>query len=345
MKTAVNKNDKIYYMSKYWNDYPKVKEYICKNFTGDKKKTWQEDFKERFAKKPFEKGLFINCGNGRVEREFIDKNIVNSAVAFDYSKNLLKTARSKKEKRDIYYFQADVNKVDFKENDFDLVVNVAGLHHVQYLNRLCLILARTLKKNGLMVSFDYIGPYRNQYPHRQWSLIKKINNSLPDNIKKEPLNRPHLPSMLVADPTEAIHSNLIIQTLRRYFYFLERHDTNGGIAYEILTHNKKLESVGTKRLNFYINKILYADEIYSKKKEVPTMFSYFITKPYKNSLKNKKRIKYYQTVENLREFISETFGGIYYFEDLLKLIKNQIKNILKFMLKLVFKKYAAKQAF
>ena len=82
MKSVINHNSDIYYKGKYWNDFPKVLEYISKNFTGDKNKLWVEDFKERFAQKPFKHGLFLNCGNGWVEREFIDRCIVDKASAF-----------------------------------------------------------------------------------------------------------------------------------------------------------------------------------------------------------------------------------------------------------------------
>ena len=68
--------------------------------------------KERYAKKPFEHGLFINCGNGRMEREFIDKSIVKSVDAFDYSEVLIQEAKSKRLKRDIAYFKADANRIE-----------------------------------------------------------------------------------------------------------------------------------------------------------------------------------------------------------------------------------------
>ena len=133
MSTVVNKNSKIYYSGKYWNDFPKVLEYMSQNFTGDKNKYWMDEFKERFAKKPLKNGLFLNCGNGWVEREFIDRKIVLKATAFDYSEELLKGAEEGRKNRQIKYLKADVNKVVFKENQFDLIVNVAALHHVQYI--------------------------------------------------------------------------------------------------------------------------------------------------------------------------------------------------------------------
>lgn len=328
MPTVVNENSKIYYSGKYWNDYPQVLEYISYNFTGDKHKSWIEDFKERFAKKPFKHGLFLNCGNGWVERDFIDRRIVKKATAFDYSQELLNTAKKGKGKRHIYYFQADVNKVTFEENQFDLIVNVAALHHAQYINKLCYQLAKVLEEDGIMVNFDYIGPARNQYPLRQWFYVNKINNSLPDYIKKTPLDYPHLPTMLHDDPTEAIHSDLILESLSKYFDILERHDTAGGIAYIILTHNNKLENVSSRKLNYYIKKILAADKKYTDLKIIPPMFSYFIAKPNKKALLDKEKRKHYQKMEDLREKRAGIFAGVYNKSDFLKLIYYKTKIII-----------------
>src|SRR5689334_14574074 len=111
LQTAVNENSQVYYQGQYWNDFHRVLEYMCENFTGDRKKWWVQDFQERFCKKPFEHALVLNCGNGWVEREFLDKGIVKRATAFDYSMDLLKIAQNRREGRQILYFQADVNKV------------------------------------------------------------------------------------------------------------------------------------------------------------------------------------------------------------------------------------------
>jgi SAM-dependent methyltransferase len=173
-QTAVNENSQVYYQGQYWNDFRLVLEYMCENFTGNKNKWWVQDFKERFCQKPFEHGLVLNCGNGWVEREFIDLGLVKRITAFDYSMDLLRAAEKERGERPISYFQTDVNRIDFGDNQFDLIVNVASLHHVQYINRLCHILCSTIKDNGILVNYDYIGPHRNQYPFKQWYYINRV---------------------------------------------------------------------------------------------------------------------------------------------------------------------------
>ena len=310
-QTAVPNSSEIYYHGQYWNDFRLVLEYMCENFTGDKNKWWVQDFRERFCQKPFEHGLVLNCGNGWVERQFVDLGMVKRITAFDYSMDLLRLAEREKGERPISYFQTDVNKIDFRDNQFDLIINVASLHHVQYINRLCRIMCSALAENGILVNFDYIGPHRNQYPFKQWFYINRVNRSLPDSVKKSPFVKPHLPTMMFSDPTEAIHSELIMECVSRYFEIFERHDTGGGIAYELLTHNPKLENIPADELDIYINRILAFDKEYTQQNRVPPLFSYFLAKPKKFVLLDETKLNHYQNIENLREEKARKRHGVY----------------------------------
>ncbi len=324
METLVNPNSQVYYSGQYWNDFPRVLEYTSEDFTGDKKKWWVTDFQERFCQEPFERGLVLNCGNGWVERALIDQKIVRQVIAFDYSMDLLLLAEKEKGDRPIYYFRADVNKVDFGEDQFDLIVNVAALHHVQYLNRLCCILCKALKEDGIFFHYDYIGPQRNQYSLRHWLLIVRANNQLPRHIRKEPLRYPHVPTMLRSDPTEAIHSDLIFETVSRYFTIFERHDTGGGIAYQLLTQNSKLENISLEELNPWIDKLLVLDKRHTDSGEVPPLFSYFLAKPKKVILRDLFTLQYFQEIENRREEWARRHQGVYSYGDYLGMLAHSV---------------------
>jgi len=321
-KSVVNLNSDVYYRSTYWNDIPLVFEYMSENFTGDKKVWWVDDFKRRYAKKPFEHGLFLNCGDGRHEIEFYDKKIIKRITAFDVSPDLIKTARKGKGGRNINFFVGDANKIKFKNNEFDLVVNIAALHHVQFLNRLCRILANCLRPEGVFVNFEYIGPHRNQYPPVQWLLISLIQRHLPKKAKREKFGYPHVPTMLVTDPTEAIHSELIRKTIARYFRITERHDTNGGIAYELLTHNENIFKLSKKGQKETVERILYLDRLLTRLRLVPPLFTYFIAKSEKEVLKNDYLVKEYQKSEDEREFEASRLDGTYRLIDYVRLIVN-----------------------
>lgn len=320
-KTVKNFNSEIYYQGQYWNDIPEVQKYISKQLIGDENKWWVEYFKEKYAPTPFQHGLFLNCGDGRWEREFIDRGIIKKATAFDVSPKFIKKAVSLKKKREIQYILADVNKINLPKNKYDLIVNYAALHHTQYINRLCSILASSLTKDGVFLNFDYVGPSRNQYPILNWLILNLVNYTLPRNLKKTNLGYPHLPTMLATDPTEAIHSDLIVGSVSRFFKIIEKHDTGGGVAYELLTHNPNLnkKTLLLQNSKKHINRLLRLDEIFTKLKIVPVYFSYFIAS--KKTQRNSKTA-YFQKVENIREKYSLKLENTYTFFNFLVIFRH-----------------------
>jgi SAM-dependent methyltransferase len=320
MATSTPPDSGVYYSSVYWNDFPRVLEYICENCTGDPGKWWINDFKERYcADGPFRHGLFLNCGNGWVERDFFDRGIVQRATAFDYSIDLLREAGRQRADRSIDYFQADVNLVEFQADSFDLVVNVGAIHHAQYVNRLFRVLCRAMTQNAVLVNYDYVGPARNQYSFTHWRMIKRVNASLPPAVRKDLICRPHLPTMLHDDPTEAIHSDLTLEAMERHFELTERHDIGGGIAYEILTHNRKAHALPAPEVNPHLDRLLAIDRDYTNAGRVPTLFSYFIARPRKSSLAD-PAMMVHQEAEDRREAAAARRRGTYSSRDHLRVV-------------------------
>lgn len=317
MKSVTNLNSDVYYHGQYWNDVPPIAKYISKILTGDENKWWIANFKEKHGQIPFNHALFLNCGDGRWEREFIDRKIVKKVTAFDVSPELIEKAKKNKGSRKIKYIIADANKVKFKKNSFDMIVNIAALHHVQYINRLCRQLANSITPNGVFINHDFVGPSRNQYPLFNYFLIRLVNHLLPKNVKKSPIGYPPLPTMLVADPTEAIHANLIERSVKRYFNIFDKKVVGGGIAYEIFTHNNNFVSkkkYSNKDLKI-ISAVLTIDSLLTKAKIVPSFFSYFLCRPNKQALNDKRRNDRYQNAENKREKYSSMLYNTYTLKD------------------------------
>jgi SAM-dependent methyltransferase len=323
LQTCTPPDSTVYYNSTYWNDLPPVIEHISEICTGDRTKWWVPGFKDRYCQDgPFEHGLFLACGNGWVEREFVDQGIVRSATAFDYSTELLQTAEAERGERDITYFQADANTIDFDADSFDLIVNVGALHHVQYLDRLCRILCRALKADGVLVGYDYVGPSRNQYSRRHWRLIEKTNRSLPELLRKETLTYPHLPTMVAMDPTEAIHSHLELPVLDRYFSTLERHDLGGGLAYEVLSHNEKLDAAPVEELAPEVERLLQLDRATTASGRIPTLFSYYVLRADKSRLASPD-LDRFRRDEVRREALAARFMSAYSVQGFLRLLWNR----------------------
>jgi SAM-dependent methyltransferase len=271
-----------------------------------------DDFKQRFCTRgPFAHGLFPNCGNGWVERDFIDRGIVRRATAFDYAQDLLDQAETARGSRQVDYFQADANRVELPAASFDLVVNVGALHHVQYIDRLARQLCAALTDHGVLVGFDYVGPARNQYPRAHWRLVAEANRSLPGWLRVPFLRRAHLPTMLVDDPTEAIHSDLVLDVLARYFRVEERHDLGGGIAYPLITHNERFfDPARTDAIGPHLERLLERDRELTADGRVPSLFAYYMAHPDKVRLDGPQAGEW-EAAEASREAWAAAHGGTY----------------------------------
>ena len=322
--SAVPADSAVYYQSRYWNDLEIVQRYMAEASSGDPGKGWMDDFQERFCSSgPFEHGFFPNCGNGWVERDFIDRGIVRRASAFDYAQDLIDQAEAARGARPISYVQADVNRVELPVGAYDLVVNVGALHHVQYVNRFARLLARAMTDAGVLVGFDYVGPARNQYSRSQWRLIEAANRSLPPALRVPQLRRPHLPTMLVTDPTEAIHSDLVLDMIERYFRVEERHDLGGGVAYQLITHNERFFEPGrAAEIAEPLARLLARDRELTAAGRVPSLFAYYIARPDKAAVED-PRAQAWQAEEDRREAWAAGHRGVYSRRDHARLLADR----------------------
>ena len=308
-------SESVYYKDVYWNDHAKTQEYFARiilNGRNSNPEWWPKHFLKYFVNgKAFSRALIINCGNGWVERQLYDLGIFKSAVAFDYSEELLNQAKKAADLRAIEYIQADCNKVEFEEDSFDLIVNVAAMHHVQLIDRMHRLLAKALRPEGYFLNFDYVGPHRNQYGKEHFEIIKTVNNLLPLGFANKNLFHPHLETMLHVDPTEAIHSELTMECFNRYFSTEERLDLNGAIAYQIMYNNQALYQENLPSANKAVQFLLEMDELYTHYYNLPALFSYYVGRPKKQVLKDKLLLETYTKEEKMREEFAALNGGKY----------------------------------
>ena len=199
---------------------------------------WFCDF-SRTHPEPFRRALILNCGNGWVEREMVSADVFDEAVGIDYSEALLQEARAAAtaDGLALTYQQMNVNKATLPAGEFDLVVNHAAAHHIAQIDRVFREICRLLPADGWFLSMDYVGPHRNQYTPEAWERAWSVNAELPPEVRQS-MSYPHLPTMLQHDPTEAIHSELIVETLHRYFHVERFVPLGGAIAYPLLTFNR-----------------------------------------------------------------------------------------------------------
>jgi len=278
-----------HYADEYWNELDMVQKYINKHATDNEDKIWQIDLLSRFAEYiPFQKCLVIGCGNGWVERQLYDLKIGLNFDAFDISKKYLKEAKGKKENRPIRYFKDDLNNLEkLPLNHYDAIFNVGALHHGFRLSKTLWYLNRSMKSNGLMFNFDYVGPALNNYSNDHVKLLTQINKQLPKRFQTTRKFTTTKEDIAFGDSTEAVNSDLVRPIFERFFDIIYQRDLNGGIGYPLLVVNTKEFHKNDDDVKYNLAKILEYDKKFTIEHKIPVLFWYGVGKP-----KTKESISY-----------------------------------------------------
>lgn len=300
----------VYYSGNYWNDFVAVRAILNRRATGEEQLEWYNYFFKQHPG-PYKKVLMLNCGNGWLERKMHKRGYITELVGVDYSDELLDEARKKAGKLPFRYYHMDINTGSFPEADFDLVINHAAAHHIAKLNKVFRRLLEITTNDALFVNYDYVGPHRNQYSMQQWHAASKLNKLLPETCQQA-LGYPHLPTMLVTDPSEAVHAELILETMGRYFTVDAFRPLGGALAYLLLTHNEAIQNAPKRTVARALKTIMDADETYLAEHPESTMFAYWVAKPDKAVLRQTALLNTWQQAEDEREKNAVQAKGHYY---------------------------------
>lgn len=325
---AVEQGAGIYYTGTYWNDYEAVQERIHERLSGDPHVGWLAHFFNSTGRRTFRHALILNSGNGHVERDLLRLGIVERATGVEYAQDLLNEARemAAAEQLPLSYHRMDTNAAEFPSGPFDLVVNSAAAHHIARLDRVFRRLCELLPPDGWFISFDYVGPHRNQYSWEQWSAADGVNRLLPVSLRQT-MNYPHLPTMLATDPTEGIHSELILETLDRYFHVREVRPLGGAIAYLLLTHNDALAASPPEERDPWIRMIIDEDDAHLERFPDSSMFVYAAAQPNHDQLADSARLERWAQEEDRREAVAAEAGGRYHDLSLLQRMQLQASEL------------------
>ncbi len=313
----------VYYRDRYWNDLDEVRRHLNQLVTGEPEKRWYEYLQDRLDGRVFERALMLNCGNGWVERELVDAGVVTEAVGIDILDDLLEQARTEAGDRELRYEQCDTNVAAFPEGPFDLVVNHSAAHHIRNLDRVFRAIAELLPDDGWFVNWDYVGPHRNQYPYEQWSAAWELLQSLPEDLRSE-MEYPYLPAMLASDPTEAVHSELILDTFERYFTTDEMVELGGGLAYLVLTHNPAFLDAPEEQRVALTAEIIEQDMAWTRARSRASLFAWFAGRPDRMVLADTDQLARWTAEEDEREAAAQANSDRYYPETALQSLVEEL---------------------
>jgi SAM-dependent methyltransferase len=308
-----------------WLSFDPIRRALNQTISGHPEKTWVDHVREGYA--PFEHCLSVNCGNGWVERDLFCKGLVRSVTGTDISESVLQQANTAARAIQLpaSYLRLDINRDPLPRDSIDLVLNYAAMHHVTRIDWVMRQICDLLPEEGLFVSFDYTGPHRNQYAYEDWSRIIEFNQKQPEQLRNTNLAYPHLPTMLAVDPSEAVHSELIMEHARRYF-FVERCVRLGGVfAYQLMHDHSNLDRLQhTPEGKALVEEILRIDTALTEKSPDSSLFTFLLMRPNKSVLEDHTQLSQWTSQEEDRELRASLNGGLYYPKTGLQIITEEL---------------------
>lgn len=277
-KFKKHKTYDYYHKSTFWNDHLLIRKYLNKLATGNPNVDWMTHlYTTYFNQRKNLKVISVICGNGwqdRVMDKIFNFKIING---FDISNDLLRIARAESSNNKYHYYQKNLNIDEIKLKNYDLAVNLAGLHHINKMNHVIKQIYNTLKTGGIFVHYEYIGSKRNQYSDNDLKYMNIMQKKFPAKlVGRTPITRPSIEMMLQEDPSEAIGSEKIIPTLKKYFKIDYIRYLNGGMLYQVLyNHVQKFDQLNQKQ-NRLLQKNIEYEENMTNKKLVKPLFAYIV---------------------------------------------------------------------
>jgi SAM-dependent methyltransferase len=298
-----------HYAAQFWNDLPAVDQYLQRRSTGGASHWWMQYFKDRYAMPARRHALIIGCGNGWVERFLADLGVAEHFDAFDASADYLKAAEEQRGDRPITYRQFDWNTW-VPERSYDLIVNVAALHHCRYLFRMTHLLSGALEPRGVFVHWEYVGPSRNQYTAAHLALMHGINESLPERFRTRERLSHTVAEHIAGDPTEAVHSADILRALDDFFEPVECKMLGGGVAYHLLWNNIDEFRKDDDEAKTALDWLIRLDESLTEHGVVPPLFAFMV---YGSRMRKASLGAVYDRLvrERLREKFADVARGYY----------------------------------
>ncbi len=190
---------------------------------------------------PVKRAASLGCGFGPLERALALENIAERIDGYDLAVGAIAEARRLAAESNLYglhYHVADLERLQLPEAQFDLIFAYSCIHHVDDLEGLFRQVKRALRPGGVFFLHEYVGPDRFQWTDTQLEHINAFiadlppgYNRLPDGRERGKVRRPSAEEVIARDPSEAIRSSQIAETLQSHFGSLQRYELGGALLH------------------------------------------------------------------------------------------------------------------
>ncbi len=196
--------------------------------TGNRDMTALEWFCRKYG--PFEDVANIGTGTGILESALCSlPDFHGQVVGYDISPHSLEVARRNCGAFPNARFEtADLNRKVWEPDRFDVVMAHGALHHIEALDWCLGQIYLSLRPSGLLYVNDYVGPKRFQWSDVQMRLANELLETVPSKwlVRKEVM-RCDPEQLRRKDPSEAVCSHFIEETIRAHFQLVERIQRGG----------------------------------------------------------------------------------------------------------------------
>lgn len=233
-----------------WLESKAVENFINKRIAGSETRNWVSELK-KIQHEPFQRALIVGCGAGQLDRDLIRENLFKNGLGIDIARTSLslaeKNAGIENLSQKLSYQFFDLEQDNYATlGKFDLVIIQMAAHHVSKLDYFFKNIRKILdKKKGIVALYEYIGPNRFWHSDKTVGIINQLLDSLDDeyklnhlvsdgSLRKEYIRTPE-EHFLKHDPSEAIRSEDILKTLKKYFNITDFKSCGGQINHMLLT--------------------------------------------------------------------------------------------------------------
>jgi SAM-dependent methyltransferase len=213
----------------HWEANSAVRRFQWKLVTGDPEQNPVTWFMEKYG--PFTSLASLCSGTGILERHVASRWLRDAGqiTGFDISPHSIELAReAAKDIRGVRYEVRDIDHAAWPESRYDAVFAHGALHHVSRLDYLLGHVSRCLSPSGCLYVNDYVGPARFQWSDLQMRLANELLAEVPaEFVRSQSVVRCNPGELATADPSEAVCSNFIVDSVRGHFHVVEKIDRGG----------------------------------------------------------------------------------------------------------------------
>lgn len=260
-----------------WYAHPLVQERLLRQRQGRSIEEW---FAAKYLTgRRMQRGLAIGAGTANFELNLLQSGAVETFDLYDVSEASLNqahaTARAMGMENAVRCFCADVNESEFLQQ-YDLITFISSMHHVENLEATLTRMHSLLAVGGMLLAHEYVGPDRFAFPESDLRLPRQLFQVLDPRLKAPwpELPLPTAAAVIAADPTEAVHSSAIIETLQSIFEYVEITPLKTSLAF-ILWYGLDHDALYDTPQGMDLVRVLMAlDELLVDGGEMPNYFAY-----------------------------------------------------------------------